>query len=146
VPLIAVLMGLFLPALLGGLVLYFTDAPLLGLPKDGSGRSFAQHVAFVAAALTAAPIIGWAVIPIAVPVLRLLIQTGWAGIGSAILVALLIGLPLVHWMLNGDVTTEDSSILAHIVAALMLQGTVGWGVMQVLLPRAAISAKIPPQK
>ena len=133
VPVVAVLMGLFLPCLVGGAILYLIDVPLTGLPKDGAARSFGQHLGFVAAALTAAPIIAWMVLPLVIPALRLMIQTGWAGSLAAVALSVGLGLPLVHWMLNGDVTTEDTAVLGHIVVAMIVQALTGWAVLQVLL-------------
>lgn len=127
---IAVLAGIFLPALAGAAVLYFGDAPLSGAPKDGTARTVASHAMLVAAALTAAPLIAWLAAPLAVPLLRLAVQRGWAGWGSAVGLAVGIGLPIVHFVLHGDVTTEDQSVLPHILAALAVQGSVGWLVLR----------------
>ncbi|MEJ6397214.1 hypothetical protein [Yoonia sp. 208BN28-4] len=127
----AVLGGVFLPALLGVAFLYYSDAPLSGPPKDGLGRSLEMHALLVAAALAAAPLIAWLAAPLAVPALVYAQRHGWAGWGSAVLLAAAIGLPIVHFALNGDVTTEDQSVLGHIIAALIIQGTVGWFILQI---------------
>jgi len=126
-PVFAVLLGLFVPALLAMLILYVESPTLSGPPKDGSGFRVGNHVEIVFAALSASFVVSWMVAPFALVLLRYSAIFGWAGWGSAVLSALLIGLPTVHVALNGDVTTEDSTILPHITIAIALLSLAVWG-------------------
>lgn len=140
---LAVIAGIFLPAIAGAAFLYISDAPLSGPPKDGLARTLEEHLLLISAALTAAPLIAWLAAPIAVPLLRLAIRRGWAGVGSAVIIAILVGLPILHIALNGDVTTEDQSVLPHIIAALSVQAVTGWVVLHWAAPGSAAKSSPP---
>ena len=129
-PLVAVASGVLGPACVGALWLWFSDTPVSGPPKDGSHRDIWQHMVFVAAALTAAPILSWIAIPLATPLARLAVIRGWAGVGSAVVTACGLGLLIIHFALNGDVTTESPAVVPQIIAALGLQGATVWAVLQ----------------
>ena len=129
-PTVAVAGGVLGPALLGAVWLWFAETSITGPPKDGSSRDIWQHLVFVAAALTAAPILSWIAIPLATPLARLAVIRGWAGWGSAVAVACGLGLLIVHFALNGDMTTESPATLPHIVVALGLQGSWVWLILQ----------------
>lgn len=58
---------------------------------------------------------------------------GWTGWGSAVLSALIIGVPTVHFALNGDVTTENPVILPHITIAITLLSLAVWGIYEGLM-------------
>ena len=132
-PLVAVTAGVLGPACLGAVWLWCADTPIAGPAKDGSARDIWQQLVFVAAALTAAPILSWIAIPLATPLARLAVIRGWAGYGSTVLVACGLGLAVIHFALNGDLTTESPIVLPQIIAALWLQGSTVWLVLQVWL-------------
>ncbi|MGJ8612332.1 MAG: hypothetical protein ACSHWY_14615 [Octadecabacter sp.] len=127
-PMLAVVLGLLVPALLAMLILYVERPTLSGLPKDGSGFTAGDHVGVVFAALAASFVVSWLIAPVALILLRYSAIFGWAGSGSAVVSALIIGLPTVHFALNGDVTTENSVILPHISIAISLLSLAIWGI------------------
>ena len=130
-PAIAVtLLAVILPALLGGGWLWLVDIPLAGLPKDGGVFGLAQVVSFVAAALLSAPLLAWIVVPICVPLLRAALRRGYAGWGSAVIVAWTIGLPAVHIFLNGDLTTEAPAMIPLMMIALALQALTAFALLR----------------
>lgn len=63
-PVLAVMFGLFGPALLSMLILYVESPTLSGLPKDGSGYSAGDHVGIVFAALSASFVVSWLIAPV----------------------------------------------------------------------------------
>lgn len=125
-PAAAIFIALVVPAALAAAAVLMGGAVLSGPPKDGSGFSFGDHLNIVLAGLTASIVASWMIAPIALIGLRAAAMLGWAGWGTAILSALGFGLPIVHFALNGDVTTEDASILPHICIAITVLGLSVW--------------------
>lgn len=125
-PVAAVLIALLIPAILSMVFLYTGSPTLQGPPKDGSSYTIRDHIDMVTAALAASIVVSWIIAPIAFIVLRASAMLGWAGWGTALLSALGLGLPAVHLALNGDVTTEDTTILPHILFAICVLGLSVW--------------------
>jgi len=108
-------------------VFLYTGSPALhGPPKDGTGYALRDHIDIVTACMAASVVVSWVIAPFALFALRASAMLGWAGWGSAILCALVFGLPAVHFTLNGDVTTESQEILPHIILAISLLGLSVW--------------------
>jgi len=123
---LAVIIALIIPCLIA-IAFLFTSSPTLhGLPKDGSGYALRDHIDIFTACLAASVIVSWIIAPVAVLLLRASAIFGWAGWGSAILLAVIFGLPTVHFALHGDVTTESQAILPHITAAIAFLGLSVW--------------------
>ncbi len=125
-PLAAVLIALLIPAVLSIVFLYAGAPSLHGPPKDGTSYTLRDHIDMFSAALAASLVVSWMIAPFALIALRASALLGWAGWGTALLTALAFGLPTVHFALNGDVTTEDSTILPHILLAICTLGLSVW--------------------
>lgn len=123
-------LAIILPALAGGGWIWLVDIPLTGLPKDGSWYDGPQAITIVAAALLSAPLLSWVIVPICVPLLRAALRRGYAGWGSAIIVAWAVGLPTVHIFLSGDITTEAPQMVPMVMTALTLQGLTAFGLLR----------------
>ncbi len=144
-PLVAVVAGLCLPALVA-----FALVSLAGLPggidADGWLR---RQILFVLYALMMAPVLGFLALPLAGPVVLVMAVAGRAGAASAVLAANLLGLPLVHLALHGDLTTEDATILPNLAIALGCQGVATWAAFWAMIgtgqgaTRAAPAAPLP---
>lgn len=132
-PAAAIVIALFLPALLAVAIILIGAPTVSGPPKDGTGYSIADHIALVLAVLSASIVMSWMIAPLALVLLRAAAMLGYAGWGTAILAALAFGLPMVHITLMGDVTTEENAIPAHIITAIAILGfsvwAVFWGLM-----------------
>ncbi len=136
-PVGATCLGILLPALLAYALLR-----LAGVPGalDG-GDAVRRAILFVLYALMAAPVLGLLTLPLSVALVLGLVVTGWAGAVSAVLAALIFGLPLVHVALNADLTTEDASVLPHLMVALSIQGLTVWTVLWAMMRRAGGAAE-----
>lgn len=128
---VAVCAGILIPCLLGLFCLVISDAPLAGPPKDGSPREWGSLVTLFGAAALAAPLVAWIALPLAIPLTRTAIRRGWAGWGSAMGLAIVLGLPVVHFALNGDLTNEAPKMIPLIVLVLILQGLSGYAMVRV---------------
>lgn len=137
-PAVAVVLAMVLPALLAILAIYLGAPVLSGPPKDGTALTLADHATLVVGSLAVSFLASWMAAPFALLALRGAAMLGWAGWGSAILCAELFGLPIVHFALQGDITTEDSTILPHIACAIALLGlsvwAIFWGLMRFRRP------------
>lgn len=129
-PLMAVLAGFILPALPAWGMLSIAGA-------GGEDIWLRQQILWVLYALGAAPVIAWLSLPVSWPLLTFMALRGWAGASSAGAAALLLGLPVVHVVLHGDITSEDTTILPHLALALLLQGLTTWAVLWALVHRRA---------
>lgn len=125
-PAAAIIIAMVLPALLAIAFILFGAPTISGPPKDGSGSTLADHVAFVLAALSASILVSWMLAPLALLLLRAAAMLGYAGWGTAVIASLCFGLPLVHVVLNGDVTTEENAILPHMMVAIAFLGVSVW--------------------
>lgn len=134
-PAAAVVLGLLVPAIIAIICLLLVSPTIAGPPKDGSGFAVSGHISLVLAALSASFLVSWMLAPFALLLLRAAAMLGYAGWGSALIVALALGLPTLHIALMGDVTSEDSSILPHITVAIALLGLSVWAVFWGLLAR-----------
>ena len=85
-----------------------------------------DHFGIFLAGLATSVVASWLIVPFGFIAMRAAAMLGWAGWGTAILTALGFGLPIVHFALNGDLTTEDASILPHIAAAIAFLGLSAW--------------------
>ncbi|MCF2869801.1 hypothetical protein L0664_01860 [Octadecabacter sp. G9-8] len=132
-PLLAVVFGLAVPSLMGWVMIYIHGATLSGPPKDGSGYTLNDHLAFVSAFVAASIIVTWMMIPIAVMAMRAAAMLGWAGWGTALLGSWAVGLPVVHVMLNGDLTTDGNGLLPHITLAIAILALSIWASFWALL-------------
>lgn len=134
-PFFAVVLAILGPSLLAGVFIYNGAPVFSGPPKDGSGYSWGDHVAIVLACLAASVVVTWMMVPLSVMGLRATAMLGYAGWGTAILAALIVGLPVAHVLLNGDLTTEENAILPHLMVALGVLGlshwAAFWGLMSV---------------
>lgn len=125
-PALAVVLAMFLPALLAILFLFWGAPTIAGPPKDGSGYSISDHIDMVLAALAASVLVSWMVAPFAMLLLRAAAMLGFAGWGMAAFVAFALGLPTVHFALMGDLATEDTRLLPHIIIAIAMLGLSVW--------------------
>ena len=91
-----------------------------------SARTVADHMALLATALLGLPVFGLPALIVVVPAAGLLVWRGWAGPLSFVALAAIIGLPLVHWIFHGDLTTEAPDLLPHILAALSCAAILTW--------------------
>ncbi|MEN9061986.1 hypothetical protein [Ponticoccus litoralis] len=123
-PLLAVAAGLLLPALLSWALL-----TLAGPPGLLDSRGLRYEILFVLSALVGAPLVGFFLMPLLWAAALALLARGWAGLASIMATGLLIGLPVVHWALNGDLTTEAPSALPRLALAIALQCWLCWAVL-----------------
>lgn len=136
-PIAAVLAGVFLPAIPAGLLLWVLDADI-GAIYGGVLRL----CWYVAACLMATPLVAWIAVPVATPLARLAARIGWAGPVSLIALAVLIGLPLAHIVLNGDLTSEAPEMIPVLALTFSIQALTGWIILRGGTERAAM-AKTP---
>lgn len=141
-PAAAIVIALFLPALLAIAVILIGAPTVSGPPKDGTGYSIADHIALVLAVLSASIVMSWMIAPLALVLLRAAAMLGYAGWGTAILAALAFGLPMVHITLMGDVTTEENAILQHMIFAIAILGLSVWAAFWGLMALKRKSPKI----
>jgi len=120
------MIALLIPAALAMSIILTGGPTFSGPPKDGSGYTLYDHFALVIGALSASVFVSWIMAPLALIFLRAAAMLGLAGWGSAILTAILFGVPFVHIALIGDVTTEENAILPHIIVAIALLGLTVW--------------------
>ncbi|MBN7784619.1 hypothetical protein JYP51_06790 [Ponticoccus gilvus] len=123
-PLLAVAAGLLLPALLSWALLFLAGPPGL---LDSRGPRY--EILFVLSALVGAPLVGFFLMPFLWAAALALLARGRAGLFSIMAAGLLIGLPVVHWALNGDLTTEAPSALPRLAVAIAVQCWVCWAVL-----------------
>lgn len=123
-PLMAISGALLLPALVAwGLV------ALAGAPGALDGQDWLRgQILLTLYALAMAPVAGLFALPLLWPLVLVAAVRGWAGLGAAVVMALTVGLSVVHVALHGDLTTETGAILPNLVCALALQGLTGWAV------------------
>ena len=108
----------------------------------GSGDLGSRTLWLVAACLMAAPLVAWIAVPIAAPLARIAARRGWAGPGSLVGMSWIIGLPLVHVIFNGDLTTEAPEVIPFLALALAIQALCGWLVLR-KWRRAAAAVSLP---
>lgn len=125
-PAFAVILALVIPAGFCLFIIVQSEFVFNGPPKDGSDYTLKDHVSLVIGALSVSFLASWMMIPFAIFALRLALMTGWAGCVTAMGAAVVIGLPLVHVGLSGDVTTEENAILPHVTVAIALLGLAVW--------------------
>lgn len=123
-PLIAVLASFLIPAALLASFILTGDPSLAGPPKDGSAYTLFDHASLVLGALGASTLVSWITTPLAVLALRMAALHGWAGWGSAILAAQLLGLPTIYLLLRG----EAIMLLPYIAIAIAVLGCSVWAV------------------
>ena len=127
-PLLALLGALIAPAVLAwGLLL------VAGLPGLSGSTGLRAHLLTVLVPLVGAPFVAFFFLPLLWPLVLVAATTGWAGAASAAALALAIGMPALHWLLHGDVTTEAARMIPHIGVALMLQGLTGWALFWAMM-------------
>lgn len=124
-PIAAVLMGILLPALPAALFLWGLDADI----RDIDGAML-RGAWFIAACLMATPLVSWIAVPVATPLVRVAARRGWAGPASLIALALIIGLPLAHVVLNGDLTREAPEMIPVLAMTFSIQALVGWIILR----------------
>ena len=132
-PAVAVLAAMVVPTLLSVALILFGAPTISGPPKGGTGFTLADHMALTLAALTASVIVSWMLAPVALLLLRAAAMLGWAGWGSAVLAAWALGLPMVHFALHGDVTSEEPQFLPAILAAIAILGLTVWVIFWALM-------------
>ena len=140
-PALAVVLGLLILPWFA-LVLTLNGAPTIaGPPKDGSGYSFSDHIAIVLACLSVSFIATWMAAPVALLALRAAAMLGWAGWASAMGAAVILGLPMAHWTLNGDLTTDVYAVPVQLSVAIALLGlsiwAAFWGSLMVWQPKVS---------
>jgi hypothetical protein len=91
-----------------------------------SANAALRFVWFVAACLMATPLVSWIAVPIAVPVVRIAARRGWASPASMVTLALIIGLPVAHFVLNGDLTREAPEMIPYLAVGLAIQALCCW--------------------
>lgn len=128
-PLVAVLAGLFVPALTAWVLL-----ALAGEPAMLASRGLRYEILFVLYALFGAPAVGFFLLPLLWALALAMAARGWAGLLSVWVACLLIGLPVLHIFLHGDLTTEAPSALPRLVIALLVEGFAFWVALWSLLP------------
>lgn len=121
-PLAAVLGAVLIPGLIAAGLLLVAGTPGV---TDGGGW-LREQILFVVITLAAAPFVAWFFLPLLWPLALLAVVKGWAGALSAMALACAVGLPALHVILLGDVTTEDPSVVPNLVLALGCQGLTGW--------------------
>lgn len=131
-PAAAIIIAMILPAL-AAIAFIYSGAPIFsGPPKDGTGYTMADHLAIVLGALGLSFLTSWVAAPLVLLALRAAVMLGFAGWGSALIMAWVIGLPVVHVVLNGDVTTDEHAILPHMICAIGILGLSVWAAFWVL--------------
>lgn len=127
-PATALLLAMIVPTLISLIFTFIGTPKITGLPKDGTGYTFANHVEFVLAFLSASFLVSWMIAPFALLSLRASAMLGYAGWGTAVLMSLGCGLPIVHFALNGDLTTDYGAFvfLPHISIAISFLGLSVW--------------------
>lgn len=132
-PAATVVTALLLPAVFALASIYNGGPVFAGPPKDGTGYSLTEHTAIVLAVLGFSFLTSWMASPLVLLALRAAAMLGYAGWGTAILTAWLIGLPIVHVFLNGDLTAEEHAILPHMLVAIGILGLSVWFVFWVMM-------------
>lgn len=137
-PLLAVLCGLILPALVSWVLL-----ALAGLPGMLDSTGLRYEILFVLYALFGAPVVGFFLLPLLWAVSLGLVASGRAGLLSVLGAGLGIGLAAAHWALNGDLTTEAPAALLRLAVAIAVHCWVCWAVLWgLLLRRQAAEAQV----
>lgn len=131
-PTAAVLIGLFAPALSAFFIIQLGGPVIHGPPKDGSGYSLADHFAILTGALTMSFLVSWIAAPFALLVLRAAAMLGYAGWATAVFAAPVMGLPIVHFVLNGDLTSDTYAILPHMIISVGILGLSVWAAFWIL--------------
>ncbi len=125
-PAAAVVIASLAPAALAFLFISL-GAPVIDGPfKDGSTYTLADHVAIVLGAIALSFLVTWIAAPFAVFALRAAAMLGVAGWGTAMISAWIIGLPIAHVALNGDLTSDDYAILPQLMVAIAILGLSVW--------------------
>ncbi len=117
---------MIIPSVVAAILVYAGGTSISGVPKSGLGPTLLDHFGIFLAGLATLVVASWLIVPFGFIAMRAAAMLGWAGWGTAILTALGFGLPIVHFALNGDLTTEDASILPHIAAAIAFLGLSAW--------------------
>lgn len=143
IPAVAIVIGLTLPTILAFLIVFAGGPVISGPSKDGTGYDLADHIAIITGALMMSFLASWLATPFALLALRAAAMLGYAGWGTALLAALILGLPVVHVFLNRDLTTDRYAILPQVSVAIALLGlsvwVVFWGL--IALRRKKIQSK-----
>jgi len=84
----------------------------------------------MAACLTASPLFVWVAMPVAVPAVLLAGRFGWAGPLSLVAISVGLGLPIAHFFLNGDLTSEAPEMIPFLVSAFAIQAICGWVILR----------------
>ena len=115
---LAALLALILCGVMGYAGLRASDVAVGDAAKLVADRTLADHAALLATALLGLPFFGLPALLLVVPAAGLLVWRGWAGALSYVALGWALGLPLVHWIFNGDLTSEAPDLLPHILVAL----------------------------
>lgn len=126
-PVLATILGLTLPAVIALLVV-LAGGPVLSDPPSPGTATLSDHVALIIGLLMVSPFASWLALPLAAPMVRAAAMLGWAGYGTSMASAVVVGWPMAHVILNGDLTTEEKALPIHLAVSLCLIGLSVWAV------------------
>jgi len=127
------MLGFILPTTVALAMVYIGGPDFWEPIKSDVGYSFWDHVGLITGVLSVSFIVSWMAIPFTIIALRATAMLGYAGWGTALLCAWVIGLPIVHVALNADATTDESAILAHMAIAVGILGLSVWAAFWALV-------------
>ena len=125
-PAAAIMLALAVPALLALLFIYSGAPAFDGPPSAGESYTLNDHIAIVLGTLAFSFLTSWMATPLILLSLRAAAMLGYAGWGTSVIAAWIIGLPIVHFALNGDLTTEEHAILPHMMFTIGFLGLSVW--------------------
>lgn len=135
---IAVCGGILIPALPAFAALWIGQIDIRDLITQAG--PVARGIWLAAAGLAAAPLFLWIAVPVAAPLLRVAARRGWAGPGSVTVMAIAVGLPIIHVVFNGDLTGEAPEMIPIVVALLAVHAICGWVILRVGAKAAGANA------
>ena len=138
-PIMAVVGAIFVPAVIAAL--YLMVFPTDTTATYAGWDRLTWFIWRVAACLTASPLFVILTLPLSAPAVWLAARFGFAGPVSLVLIALGLGLPAAHIMLNGDVTTEAPQMIPVLIVTITLQALLGWVIFAKMPSKGTKNAK-----